>query len=125
MEMKRAVAIILVVVLCVSLCACGAPKTFAEAVEKAEAKISKWDSQKYNGYYYNSYYPSEKGESFWVFMYTALDNPGMYTAFVAKTAAQEVYRDISKCFAALDTKIIILIRDEDEILYSFAAEDFN
>lgn len=121
--MKKAIAIILTLALCLSLCACGAPKTFEEAVEKAEARIEEWDSQKYNGYYYNSYYESEK--SFWVFMYTALDNAGMYTESVAKTAADLVYKDISKCFSALDTQVAIVIRDEDEILYFFLPEDFN
>lgn len=121
--MKKTISIILVLALCMSLCACGAPKTFEEATEKAEEKIAEWDSQKYNGYYYNSYYENEK--SFWVFMHTALDNAGMYTASVAKTAAGEVYKDISKCFSALDTQIVILIRDEDEVLYTFTAEDFN
>ena len=52
--MKKTISLILALTLCLSLCACGAPKTFEEAAEKAEAKIAEWDSQKYNGYYYNS-----------------------------------------------------------------------
>lgn len=122
--MKRMIAALLLIIMCLSLCACGAPRTFEAAVEKAESKISKWDSQNYNGYGYTSTYP-ENGKSFSVLMIPTLDNPGMYTEFVAKAAAKEVYKDISKCFSALDTKIIIAIGNSSKIMYMFTEDDFK
>lgn len=122
--MKKAISLILVLMLCISLCACGAPKTFSAAVEKAETKISKWNSQNYNGYGYTSTYPDNE-KSFSVLMIPTLDDPGMYTKFVAKAAAESVYKDISKCFSALDTKVLVVIGNSSEIMYIFTEDDFK
>lgn len=122
--MKRLIALLLLLALCLSLCACGAPKTFSAAVEKAEAKIEKWNSQNYNGYGYTSTYPDNE-KSFSVLMIPTLDNAGMYTEFVAKAAAEQVYKDISKCFAALDTKVLVVIGNSSEIMYIFTEDDFK
>lgn len=122
--MKRFIAILLLFAFCCSLCACGAPKTFEEAVEKAEAQIDKWDSQNYNGYGYTSTYPDNE-KSFSVLMIPTLDNDGMYTEFVAKGAAEEVYDTISKYFSALDTEVLVVIGDSSQIMYIFTEEDFD
>lgn len=122
--MKKALSLILALILCLSLCACGVPKTFEAAVEKAESKISEWDSQNYNGYGYTSTYPDNE-KSFSVLMIPTLDNPGMYTEFVAKAAAEEVYKDISKCFSAVDTEILVVIGNSSEIMYIFTKDDFR
>ena len=58
-------------------------------------------------------------------MIPTLDAPGMYTEYVAKAAAEEVYKDISKCFSALDTKIMIVIGNSNEIMYIFTEDDFK
>lgn len=122
--MKRVIALLLVLSLGFALCACGAPKTFEEAVEKAEKQLEKWDSQNYNGYGYTSTYP-ENEKSFSVLMIPTLDEPLMYTEFVAQTAAEHVYKEISKCFANVDTEILIVIGNSSEIMYIFTEEDFD
>jgi hypothetical protein len=122
--MKKALSLLLVLVMCLSLCACGAPKTFEEAVTMAEAKLEEWDSQKYNGYRYTSWYTVE-GKPFIVMMIPTLDADGMYTEFVAKGAAEEIYKDISKCFSAVETEVSIMIGDSEEVKYIFEADDFK
>ena len=122
--MKQVLALLLALVICLSLCACGAPKTFDQAVAKAEENIAKWDSQNYNGYGYTSTYP-ENEKSFTVIMIPTLDNDGMYTEFVAKGAAEEIYEETAKCFSALDTEVLIVIGNSKEIMYTFTAEDFD
>ena len=122
--MKRIVATILLVTMCISMCACGVAKTFEEAVAKAETKIAKWNSQTYNGYGYSSTYP-DNGKSFSVLMIPKLDSAGMYTEFVAQAAAEEVYKDIKKIFSALDTEVLIVIGNSSEIMYIFTASDFD
>lgn len=125
--MKRIISLTLVLVLCLSLCACGAPKTFADAVAKAEGKIEKWDAKSYNTYRYASAYP-ETGESFTVVMVPTLidTTPAMYTSIMAKTSAEEIYEETAKCFSALDTIIMIAVMTEDgEILYMFDSGTFE
>ena len=125
--MKRIISLTLVLVLCLSLCACGTPKTFADAVAKAESKIEKWDSQKYNTYRYTSVYP-ETEESFTVVMIPTLidTTPEMYTSYMAKVCAEEIYEDTAKYFSALDTIIMIAVMTEDgELLYMFDAGSFE
>lgn len=122
--MKKALSLLLALVICLSLCACGAPKTFEAAVEKAEAQLSEWDSQNYNGYGYTSTYPDNE-KSFTVLMIPTLDNASMYTESMAKVAAKLAYQDISEYFSALDTKVLIVIGNSSEIMYTFTAEDFT
>ena len=121
--MKKALSLLLALVMCLSLCACGAPKTFDKAVEKAEEKLEKWDSQNYNGYSYSSTYP-ESEKTFSVIMIPTLDDAHMYSKFVAEAAAEEVYKDISKIFSKLDTEVYILLSSSDGIL-TFSADDFD
>ena len=122
--MKKIVSLLLAFSLCFALCACGTPQTFEEAVEKAEGIISKWDSQTYNGYGYTSTYPDNE-KSFSVLMIPQLDDPGMYTEYVASAAAEEVYKEISKCFSALDTEVLVVIGNSSEIMYIFTEKDFE
>lgn len=125
--MKKILALSLTILMVLSLCACGAPKTFEAAVEKAEKKIEEWNSVNYNTYGYTSVYP-ENGKSFTVIMIPQLidSNPGMYTKDMAKVAAKGVYKDIAKCFSAVDTTVVIAVMTrKGDILYMFNSEDFK
>ena len=125
--MKKAISLFLALVLCLSLCACGAPKTFSDAVAKAEEKIEKWDSACYNTYHYTSTYP-ENGKSFTIIMIpTEFDShPEMYTKFMAESCAKEIYEKTAKCFSSLDTAVLIAVGTQDgNILYLFNSENFK
>lgn len=124
--MRNTIFLITSLALCLSLCSCGAPATFSAAAEQAEEKILKWDEESYNAFGYASTYPHSR-EAFTVIMTAQSDpDPIMHTASMTKATAREIFKETSRCFAEMDTTVVIAVMSADgELMYTFVERDFR
>lgn len=116
--MKKAIPLILALVLCLSLCACGAPKTIADACKKADNLVEKWDQEgKSLCGYTSEYVPEGKMYSVTVYSLTAEDETEFFKEFNAKDRCEFVYEELEQYFSSFDVAILAMMIDENQNVY--------
>ena len=124
--MKKTIALILALVLCLSMLAC-APKTFPEAVEKMEELLADWNDGHRNGFAYTCVYDEEKATYVVVMDPIHLaSTPDLYSENDLKLCTSLIYEDASKCFSALDVTLgVIVVTENGTILYTCDASNYE
>ena len=114
--MKRHIALLTVLVLCLSLCACDTPQTVDEARQKADKQVSKLDDDKANACSYSSsFYEGKDGRQiYYITLHelTYLDMTENARTMMPKSHAEFAYSKISDCFADFpEVDICVIVFD--------------
>ncbi|MGN1423187.1 MAG: lipoprotein [Oscillospiraceae bacterium] len=124
--MKRLLSILMAMILCLTLCACG-PESVTDAVSDAKAQLSEWSSQTYNNYKYSGVYFKEDN-SFCIYMNYNGSNDSKIIAIdkmISKTASENVFKEINKMFSKFDTYVCVLMYYPDGDYIAYNANDYK
>ena len=116
--MKKFFSLLGVLTMILSLCACGAPKTIADACKKADSLVEKWDKDSKNLSGYKSEYNSES-QLYFVTTYslTAADETDFAKEYNAKRNCKFVYEELKNVFSNVDVGISVMMLDENQNVY--------
>lgn len=120
--MKKAISLLLALVLCLSLCACGG-NSLEKACKEADELVSEWHSEGYGGCIYKGEYIAEK-DGYEVSMYMvyarypssvdAMDVGAEYVKnTITNTLKDELYPQLVEVFEGENVSISFILSDEN------------
>ena len=120
--MKKIISLVIVLTLCLSLCACSGDP-LEKAIEEADALVGKWHNEGYGGCIYKGEYIKEK-DGFAVSMYIvyarypatvdALEvGAGFVKNTMTRTMLDELYPQLVNVFNGLDVSIAFILSDQN------------
>lgn len=120
--MKKAISLILALVLCLSLCACGG-NSLEKACKEADELVSEWHSEGYGGCIYKGEYIAEK-DGYEVSMYMvyarypssvdAMDvGAGYVKNTITNTLKDELYPQLVEVFEGENVSIAFILSDQN------------
>lgn len=126
--MKKKIAVLLSVVLVICLCisGCGAPKTVEEACAKANKLVKKWNDKTESGCTYSSEFTENSGVQIYLVNVKSLtveDETDAYKQYMAEERAEFVYEKLSPIFKNFpDVGIAVGIQNEDNSNFYVTAD---
>lgn len=117
--MKKHISMLLCMVLVICLCisGCGAPKTVEEACEKANQLVEKWDAKNESGCTYSAQFSDKNGIQIYLVNVKSLtveDETDSYKQYMAEDRAEFVYEKLSPIFSNFsDVTIAVGIMNEN------------
>lgn len=120
--MKKAISLLLALVLCLSLCACGG-NSLEKACKEADELVSQWHSEGYGGCIYKGEYIAEK-DGFEVSMYmvyarypSSVDELDVGAGYVKNTITNtlkdELYPQLVEVFEGEGVSIAFILSDQN------------
>jgi len=125
--MKKALSLLLALVLCLGLCACAVqspenkPKTVEQACAEADKLVAQWNSEAFAGCGYSGEYDTERaGGPYYIVnaryfksIVESSDYPEYVLTFITQDIFSDVYPKLCDVFEGLNVCVLITLADEN------------